>query len=163
MFASIKVALLITVLAAGGGGYFYIQKLQSDLETARSNVAKMEVAVATAEASIATLQENAAKLAELNNQLQTDLQKAEAYGDDLRGKLQRHNLTALALSKPSILEGKMNGATANLWRELEQDTGGTGDDPLPSWLREPSAGARDPSSDRDPTDNSPDSNTTETD
>lgn len=151
------------VLAAGGGGYVYIQNLQSDLQTARENVVKMEVAVATAEASIATLQEDAIKIAELNSQLQSDLQKAEAYGDDLRGKLQRHNLTALALSKPGLLEGKMNGATAELWRELEQDTGGLGDNPLPSWLRSSDSGAGNQSSDGNPEDNSSDGNTTQTD
>lgn len=163
MFSSIKIALLIMVLAAGGGGYVYIQNLQSDLQTARENVVKMEVAVATAEASIATLQEDAIKIAELNSQLQSDLQKAEAYGDDLRGKLQRHNLTALALSKPGLLEGKMNGATAELWRELEQDTGGLGDNPLPSWLRSSDSGAGNQSSDGNPEDNSSDGNTPQTD
>lgn len=163
MFSSIKIALLIMVLAAGGGGYVYIQNLQSDLQTARENVVKMEVAVATAEASIATLQEDAIKIAELNSQLQSDLQKAEAYGDDLRGKLQRHNLTALALSKPGLLEGKMNGATAELWRELEQDTGGLGDNPLPSWLRSSDSGAGNQSSDGNPEDNSSDGNPTQTD
>ena len=135
------------VLATGGVGYMYVQKLQSDLETARANVAKMEVAVATAEASIATLQANAAKMAELNQNLQADLQKAEAYGDDLRQKLSRHNLTALALSKPGLLEGKMNGATAKLWRELEQDTGGDGDRRLPSWLQRSDSGTEDSNGD----------------
>lgn len=165
MFASIKIAIVVVILATGGVGYMYVQKLQTDLETARANVAKMEVAVATAEASIATLQEDAAKMAELNNQLQTDLQKAEAYGDDLRGKLQRHNLTALALSKPGLLEGKMNGATAKLWRELEQDTGGSGDDPTPSWLQQSptgETGTGNSGSDGDPENNSPDGSSTET-
>ena len=163
MIGSIKIAIVVLVLATGGAGYMYIQKLQNDLQTARDNVAKMEVAVATAEASIATLQENAAKMAELNQTLQSDLQKAEAYGDDLRGKLQRHNLTALALKEPGQLEGKMNGATAKLWRELEQDTGGTGDRPLPSWLQRPDSGTEDSDGDGRPADANSDSSTPETD
>jgi len=161
MFSSIKIAIVLVILATGGVGYAYINKLQNDLETARANVAKMEVAVATAEASIETLQQEAAKIAALNNQLQTDLQKAEAYGDDLRQKLSRHNLTALALSKPGLLEGKMNGATAKIWRQLEQDTGGAGDRPLPSWLRSSNPGTRNPSGDGDTEDNSTDSSSTE--
>lgn len=163
MFTSIKIAIAVVILATGGVGYLYVQKLQSDLETARANVAKMEVAVATAEASIATLQEDAAKMAELNNNLQTDLQKAEAYGDDLRGKLQRHNLTALALKEPGQLEGKMNGATAKLWRRLEQDTGGAGDAPLPSWLRSSDPGTGSESGDGNTEDASADSSSTEAD
>lgn len=163
MFTSIKVAIVLTLLATGGAGYMYIQKLQSDLETARANVAKMEVAVQTAEASIATLQEDAAQLAALNNQLQTDLQKAEAYGDDLRGKLQRHDLTNLALKEPGQLEGKMNGATAKLWRSLEQDTGGAGDSPLPSWLRSSDSGTGDSNGDGNTEDAGADSSSTEAD
>ena len=162
MIASIKIGILIAVLATGGVGYLYVQKLQSDLETARANVARMEVAVQTAEASVKTLREDAAKMAELNNQLSADLQKAEAYGDDLRGKLQRHNLTAMALKEPGQLEGKMNGATAKLWREMEQDTGGAGDDPLPSWLQSNDAGTADSSGDGNSEDNSSDSRPSET-
>ena len=163
MFTSIKIAIVAVILATGSIGYFYVQKLQSDLQTARDNVAKMEVAVATAEASIETLQNSAAQMQALNQTLQSDLQKAEAYGDDLRGKLQRHNLTAMALAKPGLLEGKMNGATANLWRDLEQDTGGAGDRRLPSWLRSSDSGTRDTSGNGNTEDDSTDSSSTEAD
>lgn len=163
MFTSIKIGIVIAVLATGGVGYLYVQKLQSDLETARANVAKMEIAVQTAEASLKTLQEDAAKMQELNLKLSADLQKAEAYGDDLRNKLSRHNLTALALKEPGQLEGKMNGATAKLWREMEQDTGGAGDNPLPSWLQSPDSRTEDSNGDGNTEDNSSDSSTPETD
>jgi hypothetical protein len=163
MFSSIKIAIVLVILATGGLGYMYVQKLQTDLQTARANVARMEVAVATSEASIKMLQEDTAKVMALNNQLQSDLQKAEAYGDDLRQKLSRHNLTAMALSKPGLLEGSMNGATAKLWRELEQDTGGTGDSPLPSWLRRPTGqtGTTNTSGNGDKENNSPNSSAPE--
>lgn len=162
MFTSIKIAIVLTIIATGSVGYMYVQKLQSDLQTARDNVAKMEIAVATSEASIKTLQEDAAKMQALNLQLSADLQQAEAYGDELRSKLSRHNLTALALRKPGLLEGRMNAATAEIWRELEKDTGGTGDSPLPHWLQSNDAGTRDTSGDGDPEDNNTDSSTPET-
>ena len=60
------------------------------------------------------LMENMTKIAEANKQLQSNLQKAEEYGDELQAKLRRHDLTALAIKKPKLLEGKMNGATAKL-------------------------------------------------
>lgn len=163
MLSSIKIAIVLTLIATGGAGYFYIQKLQSDLETARENVAKMEVVVATAEASIKTMEEQNAKMQELNLTLSADLQKAEAYGDDLRGKLQRHNLTAMALKEAGRLEGKMNGATAKLWRELEQDTGGAGDAPLPSWLQSSESRTENSNGDGSTEDNSSNSTTPETD
>jgi hypothetical protein len=165
LFSSIKIVAILLVLATGGIGYMYVQKLQNDLQTARDNVAKMEVAVATSEASIKVLREDQIRMTALNQQLSSDLQKAEAYGDDLRNKLSRHNLTALALSKPGLLEGKMNAATAQLWRELEQSTGGAGDNPPPSWLRKPAGetGTTDTGSDAGGANDNPNSSTTEAD
>jgi len=122
MFTSLKIAFVVVALGIAGGGYMWIQKLQSDLETARANVAKMEVAVATAEASIQTLQQEQVRLGELNNTLQSDLQKAEQYGDELRATLQRHNLTHLATQKPGLIEKRMQGATDQLWDDIESIT-----------------------------------------
>ena len=122
MFSSIRIAIILTLLAGAGGGFLYVKKLQSDLQTARENVAKMEVAVQTAEASIKTMQEDALKMAELNKQLSTDLQKAEQYGDELRATLQKHNLTHLANKKPGLIEKRMQDATNKLWDDLESIT-----------------------------------------
>jgi hypothetical protein len=77
-----------------------------------------------------------AKMAELTNELQVSLQKAEAYGDDLRNKLRQTDLSAMAQKDPETLEGKMNGATAKLWREFMSDTGNTNDYPIPDWLQQ---------------------------
>ena len=118
MFSAIKIAMVMTVIATAGMGYLYVQRLQSDLETARANVAKMEVAVQISEASIATLQADAIRSAELNATLQRDLQTAEKYGDELRATLQKHNLTALAQRKPALIEDRMQNATNSLWNDL---------------------------------------------
>ena len=118
MFGAIKIAMVMTVIATAGMGYLYVQKLQSDLETARENVAKMEVAVQISEASIATLQRDVVRNAELSANLQKELQKAEKYGDELRATLQKHNLTALAQKKPGLIETRMQDATNKLWDDL---------------------------------------------
>ena len=125
----------ILMLAMAGFGYWYYQDSQARIAVLQQNNAKLETAIAVSEESIKTLQEDMMKIAEANLQLQQDLQKAEAYGDDLRAKLRQHDLTALALRKPGLLEGKMNGATANLWREITVDTGGAANDTLPEWLQ----------------------------
>ena len=122
MFNSIKIAIILTLISLAGGGYLWIQKLQNDLETARANVAKMEVAVATAEESVRTLQADAQRMAELNTQLSTELQKAEQYGDELRATLQKHNLTYLATKKPGLIEQRMQDATNKLWDDLADIT-----------------------------------------
>jgi hypothetical protein len=122
MFTSLKIAFVLVALGIAGGGYMYVQKLQSDLETARANVARMEVAVQTSEASLKLVQEETVRLGELNGKLQNDLQKAEQYGDELRSTLQRHNLTHLATKKPGLIEPRMQGATDELWKDLESIT-----------------------------------------
>jgi hypothetical protein len=118
MFGAIKIAMVMTVIATAGMGYLYVQKLQSDLQTARENVAKMEVAVQISEASIATLQADVIRNAELSANLQRELQTAERYGDELRATLQKHNLTALAQKKPGLIENRMQNATDSLWDDL---------------------------------------------
>ena len=118
MFGAIKIAMVMTVIATAGMGYLYVQKLQSDLQTARDNVAKMEVAVQISEDSIATLQRDVFRNAELNANLQAELQTAEKYGDELRATLQKHNLTHLANKKPGLIEKRMQKATDKLWDDL---------------------------------------------
>ena len=134
MFSGLKIALVFVILAAAGGGLFYVKQLQSNLEIARLNNAKLETAVETSEKSIALLKEDNVRLNNLSDQLTKDLQKAEAYGDNLRNRLRELDLVQDAIRDSKDLEGRMNGATAKLWRELEAATGGDGDSPLPNWL-----------------------------
>ena len=115
----IKVYLLLAIMAilgaVGYGGYMYYKDTQQRIATLTANNAKLETAVQISEQSIATLQSDIAKNAELNRELQGQLQVAERYGDQLRNTLRKHNLTHLANKKPSLIERKMQNATNRLW------------------------------------------------
>jgi len=141
----LKVYALVIILAIlGGVGYgakYYYDTTQNTIKVLRENNAQLEVAVDTAQASVETLQGDIVKMASLNQSLQQDLQKAEAYSDELRGKLSRLDLVVEALKNSKTLEGKMNGATANLWRDFMGDTGNRNEYPLPIWLQQSPAGA----------------------
>ena len=131
--------IIILVAILGGVGYgakYYYDTTQNTIAQLRENNAQLEVAVDTAQQSVETLQGDMAKLATLNRGLQEDLQKAEAYGDELRQKLSKLDLVVEALKDSKSLEGKMNGATANVWRDFMGDTGGNAERPLPQWLLE---------------------------
>jgi FtsZ-binding cell division protein ZapB len=136
--------IIILVAILGGVGYgakYYYDTTQNTIAQLRENNAQLEVAVQTAQESVETLQGDMAKLATLNKGLQEDLQRAEAYSDELRQKLSNLDLVVEALKNSKVLEGKMNGATANLWRDFMGDTGGNSERPLPNWLLESPNGA----------------------
>jgi FtsZ-binding cell division protein ZapB len=157
----LKIAIVMGVIMATmcGGFYWYYQDSQARIATLRENNAKLEVAVDTAESSLALVQGEMAKVGELNNQLQADLQRAEAYTDELRGKLSRMNLIVEALKNAEELEGKMNGATAKLWRGFMDDSGNANDYPLPEWLQRET---RDGSESSDTSTEDSDTNSSET-
>ena len=162
VLSGLKLLLVVGLLAGAGGGFFYVKQLQSNLEIMRLNNAKLETAVETSEKSIALLKEDNARLNSLSDQLTKDLQKAEQYGDNLRNRLRELDLVQDAIRDSKDLEGRMNGATAKLWRELEAATGGDGDSPLPNWLLDvPRTGSE--SGDTDREDNSTNSSSTKTD
>ena len=141
--------IIILVAILGGVGYgakYYYDTTQNTIAQLRENNAQLEVAVDTAQTSVETLQGDMVKLASLNKGLQQDLQRAEAYSDELRQKLSNLDLIVEALKDSKMLEGKMNGATANLWRDFMGDTGGNSERPLPNWLQQSPTGAGDQSS-----------------
>ena len=162
MFSGLKIAVVFIVLAVAGGGFFYVKQLQSNLKIMQLNNAKLEQAVETSEKSLELLKEDNIRLNNLSDQLTKDLQKAEAYGDSLRNRLRELDLVQDAIRDSKDLEGRMNGATAKLWRELEAATGGDGDTPLPNWLLVvPRTGSE--SGDTDREDKSSNSSSTKTD
>ena len=162
----IKVYALIALIGvlgiAGYGAKYYYDTTQAEIATLRDNNAKLEVAIETSEASIDTLRAEAANNAKLQQNLQAQLQEAEAYGDNLRKKLRQLDLLGDALRDAANLEGRMNGATAKLWREIMGETGSTDGSsrPLPKWLQQVPKGAGNPSSDAGGQSNSTDSDTT---
>jgi type II secretory pathway pseudopilin PulG len=122
----IKIYLFLIIMgvlgAVGFGGLIYYKDTQQRIATLTENNAKLETAIEISEESIATLQGDITKNAELNRELQGQLQVAEQYGDQLRNTLRKHNLTHLANKKPGLIERKMQNATNRLWNDLADIT-----------------------------------------
>jgi Tfp pilus assembly protein PilO len=122
----IKLYAMIIILAVlGGVGYgamWYYNDTQARIQQLAENNAKLESAVATQQETIATLEETSAKQAELNQELQGQLQEAESYQDELRAKLQKHDLTRLSQAKPALIEKRINNGTKELFDSLESAT-----------------------------------------
>jgi len=118
VFSSIKIAAVFIISSAVVSGGLYVKKMRDDLEIARANVARMEVAVQTSEASLVLERSENSRLNELNSELSVNLRRAEQYGDELRSTLQKHNLTHLANKKPGLIQNRMQNATDQLWNDL---------------------------------------------
>ena len=125
IFSGLKILLVVGLLASAGGGFLYVKNLKANLEVAKANVAKLEVAVETSEQSLALLKADNERLNKITDQLNVDLKKSEEYGDELRATLNKHNLTHLANKKPGLIEKRMQGKTDALWKDLESITSDT--------------------------------------
>ena len=125
----LKIYILIAVVGLVGGvvygGYYYYKDTQSRIQTLTENNAKLETAKTIQDQTINTLVEDAKKFAELNNELQVKLTKANEYRDTLIDKLRKHDLSKLSLKKPGMVEKRINNGTKKLFRSLESLTGAT--------------------------------------
>ena len=117
--------LIIVVGLVGGvvyGAYAYYHDTQQRIKTLQENNAKLETVAKSNELTINSLQESQEKFATLNNELQTKLNLALTYGDDLRKKLHKHDLTRLSIKKPGLIEKRINNGTKKLFDSIESVT-----------------------------------------
>ena len=97
--------LLIGLIGGiGYGGYYYYKDTQNRIKILTENNAKLEVARKVQDETIKTLTDDAKKFKELNRKLSKDMQRAEAYRNNLIDKLRKHNLTRLSQKKPELVE-----------------------------------------------------------
>lgn len=122
----LKIYMLIFVLAiiggVGYGAYAYYQDTQQRIATLQQNNAKLETVAKQNETTINSLQESQEKFANLNLELQGKLDEAEKYGDELRKKLHKHDLTRLSIKKPGLIEKRINDGTQKLFDNIESLT-----------------------------------------
>ncbi len=111
------------MLAGAGGGYLYINKLQKDNATLKSNQIKLESAVEDQKQVIEQqaqdfkqIRNTLDKLEEVNKKLQKDK-------DDLEKRLGKHDIGNLAENKPKLVEKIINGASKSAARCVEIASG----------------------------------------
>lgn len=115
--------LLMLLGSLGGGAWYYYTDTQERLATLRDNNAKLQMVAETNQETIERMESDFLKAQENMLALQERAKEAEAYQDELASKLRRHDLTALTLQKPGLIEKRVNNATAKIFDQLEIDTG----------------------------------------
>ena len=122
----LKVYMLIVVFGLVGGavygGYYYYKDTQARIQVLTENNSKLELAAKTQTQTIDTLVQDAQKYASLNNELQSRLDSANDYKNELIGKLRKHDLARLSLQKPGLFEEKINNVTKRLFEKFERIT-----------------------------------------
>ena len=122
----LKIYMLLFVLGiiggVGYGVYYYYKDTQARIAILTENSAKLEIAATTQKNTIDTLLADAKKYAELNSELQKNLEKANDYKNTLIGKLRKHNLAKLSMQKPGLVEKKINNGTKKLLESFESIT-----------------------------------------
>jgi soluble P-type ATPase len=115
--------ILLLIGSMGGGALWYYKDTQSTIATLRENNSKLMIAAETNQETINSMARDYALAQENMLALQERAKEAEQYQDELSAKLRRHDLTALTLQKPGLIEKRVNNATAKIFDELEIDSG----------------------------------------
>ena len=119
--------MLLFFMGIFGGGYAYYTDTQETIANLRENNIQLTVAARDSAESLETMQNNFEVAQRQIVALKERAEQAEEYQDELIAKLRDHDLTKLTLQKPGMIETRVNNATAQIFRELEADTGAVTD------------------------------------
>ena len=115
--------ILLLLSGMGGGAYYYYTDTQKTIAQLQQNNALLENAATTNKETINRMQQDFAAAQENMIALQERAREAEQYQDELINKLRRHDLTALTMKKPGLVERRVNNATSAIFEQLEIDSG----------------------------------------
>ena len=123
MFSSLKIGLVLVMLAGAGGGYLYVQKLQKDNAILKENQLKLEGAVEEQKQVIEKQAEDFRKIRDTLTKLEEVNKKLEQDKAELNKRLGKHDIGNLAENKPKLVEKIINGASKSAARCVEIASG----------------------------------------
>ena len=123
MFSSLKIGLVLVMLAGAGGGYLYVQKLQKDNATLKANAIKLESAVNEQKQVIESQAADFKKIRSTLDKLEQENAKLQKDKQDLSKRLGKHDIGNLAENKPGLVERIINGASKSAARWVEIASG----------------------------------------
>ena len=126
MFSSIKIAMVVIMLAGAGGGFMYVKTLKSDLAISEANNAKLLDSVAEQKAVIeqqandfkAILTANK-ELEEKNRILNKEFKALDERFNKINGKGEVRDIGKLAEERAKSVERIVNAATKKAMRCVE--------------------------------------------
>ena len=119
MFSSIKIAMVVVLLAGAGGAFYYVKKLQHDNELLKINQVKLEEAVSEQQEVIAMQKESFEKIQTANVELNSKVAELNKAKNELQNKLAKHDLNFLAVEKPGLIQRIINKGSKDVLNEIE--------------------------------------------
>tara|TARA_R100001443_G_scaffold35856_1_gene49707 strand:+ start:32398 stop:32850 length:453 start_codon:yes stop_codon:yes gene_type:complete len=123
MFSSLKIGLVLLMMAGAGGGFLYVKKLQKDNEILKVNQAKLETAVEESSAVIEQQTKDLGQIRETLKEVEAQKAKLQKDKDALSNRLGKHDIGNLAENKPGLVEKIINKASDSATRCLEIASG----------------------------------------
>ena len=126
MFGSIKIAMVLIMLAGAGGGFVYVKNLKADLATSEANNLKLEQSVESQKAVIeqqandfkAILVANQ-ELEKTNKTLAAEFTALDKRFNKINGRGEVRDLGDLAVKRSDSVERVVNNATKKAMRCVE--------------------------------------------
>ena len=126
MFGSIKIAMVLIMLAGAGGGFVYVKNLKADLATSEANNLKLEQSVESQKAVIeqqandfkAILVANQ-ELEKTNKTLAAEFAALDKRFNKINGRGEVRDLGDLAVKRSDSVERVVNNATKKAMRCVE--------------------------------------------
>jgi hypothetical protein len=126
MFSSIKIAIVLMMLAGAGGGVIYVKNLKADLATSEANNAKLETSINEQKAVIAqqaedfkAILEANKKLEETNRTLKAEFDALDKRFNKINGKGEVRDIGKLAEERAKLVERVINNASDKAMRCAE--------------------------------------------
>ena len=126
MFSSIKIAIVLIMLAGAGGGVVYVKTLKSNLAISEANNVKLTTAVGEQKAALEQMQKDFTAINVAKNNLEDQTRVLNAELNNLNDKFNKINASGekrdignLAQQKPRLIERAINTGTKNAMRCVE--------------------------------------------
>ena len=123
MFSSLKIGLVLVMLASAGGAYLYVQKLQKDNAILKTNQVKLEIAVEESNQVIEQQTKDLKQIRSTLTKIDEENAKLKKDRDALNSRLGKHDIGNLAENKPGLVEKIINKASDSAARCMEIASG----------------------------------------
>lgn len=123
MFGGLKIAIILVILSAAGGGFVYVKGLQADLATSEANNLILENIKSEQDAVIKQMKEDFEAINKAKAQLETALANAEKDNKELASKFAKYDIALWGMEDPTATQKTINRAVRHVNRCMELASG----------------------------------------